>query len=64
MFSGLECFSHTVYQVEGYFQIMVQIQISGDSPKLHIFLKIFTGSLIVFLGNHVVTPVKLPERRR
>jgi hypothetical protein len=64
MFSGLECFSHTVYQVEGYFPIMVQIQISGDSPKLHLFLKIFTGFSDCFLGNHVVTPGKLPERRR
>ena len=43
---------------------MVQIQISGDSPKLHIFLKIFTGFSDCFLGNHVVTPIKLPERRR
>ena len=43
---------------------MVQIQISRDSPKSHIFLKIFTGFADYFLGNHIVTPVKLLDRRR
>jgi hypothetical protein len=43
---------------------MVQIKISRDNSKSPVFLKIFTGFAEYFLGNDVVTPDGIPERRR
>jgi hypothetical protein len=78
MFSGLEClptirgvFSGTVRarrepftKLRVVFPSIFESRSQEGNRKSHIFLKIFTGFSGYFLGNYVVTPVKLPERRR
>ena len=59
--AGPPLIENTVYQVEGYFTIMVQI--SRGSAKSYTFLKIFKGFAGYFLGNAMAL-VKLLERRR